>query len=178
MRRLDSILLGAVGVLVVHQVAYTASATLGYESSIAHGHLAFAWMAGSLAALVGLATAIARSLRSRNHVAASATSMTRWIAGGYLAMEALERTYDGAGAASLLSEPTFWLGVVAAPLVAFALRRSLDNAVRVVTAFIETMQTPNWRPTRVVVPATFQLLTVRTDSVSASVSRRGPPVVR
>jgi len=178
MRRLDSILLGAVGVLIVHQVAYTASATIGYETSVAHGHLAFAWMAGSLAALIGLATAIARSLRSRDHVAASAASLTRWIAGGYMAMETLERTYDGAGAPSLLFAPTFWLGVIAAPLVAFVLRRSLARAVLVVTAFIETMRTPTWRPARVTAPASFQILTVRTDSVSASVSRRGPPVVR
>lgn len=178
MRRLDSILVGAIGVLIVHQLAYTASATLGYETSIAHGHLALAWMVSSLGALIALATAISRSLRARNHAAASTRALVRWIGGGYVAMEALERTYDGAGALSLVSEPAFWLGVVAAPLVAVALRSSLDNAVRAVAAFIQTIRAPKWRPARVVAPTSFRLLTVQTDSVSASVSRRGPPVVR
>ena len=67
MQRIDSLLLASIGVLLVHQVAYMASALLGYEASVAHGHMAIAWFGGSLATLCVLARAITHSLKKRSH---------------------------------------------------------------------------------------------------------------
>ncbi|NNC81263.1 MAG: hypothetical protein HKN94_14060 [Acidimicrobiales bacterium] len=178
MKRLDATLLSAVGVLVVHQVAYTASATLGYESSVAHGHLAVAWLASSLAALVVLATAVTRSLRARRHRTSSLSALAGWIGGGYIVMESLERTYDGAGALSLFPEPVFWFGLVATPLVALGLRRAADSAVRAITSFVETMRAVRWPTVAAISPPAFELLFVSSNSATAAVSRRGPPVIR
>lgn len=178
MKRLDATLLSAVGVLVVHQVAYTASATLGYESSVAHGHLAVAWLTSSLATLVMLAMAVTRSLRSRGHRTSSLPTLVGWIGGGYIVMEGLERTYDGAGALSLFSEPVFWLGLVATPLVALGLRRAADSAVQAITAFVETMRAVRWATVAILSPPAFELLFVSSNSATTAVSRRGPPVIR
>jgi len=60
MERIDTALLAALGVLVVHQFAYSVSAVLGDTSSVAHGHLAVAWLLGSVAALAGLGVAMTR----------------------------------------------------------------------------------------------------------------------
>lgn len=177
MRRLDDVLLAGVGVLTVHQLAYTASAALGYESSIAHGHLAAAWLLGSLAALVGLASAVTRSLRRRSHDVGGLHSLSRCIVTGYAAMEALERTVDGVGAHSLLGEPVFWLGLAAAPAVAFVLRSAVGSAERIAEYIIAAVAPARSWPA-IADPGlgatTVELVPLSTGSFT--VSRRGPPV--
>ena len=58
MRRLDSLLLTGVGVLLVHQSAYTVSSLAGYKAAVTHGHLETAWLLGSLATIGALAVGL------------------------------------------------------------------------------------------------------------------------
>lgn len=175
MRRLDSLLLAGVGVLVVHQVAYTVSAIFGIENSVAHGHLAVAWFGGSLALLGVLARSVTKSLKRRQHDPGNVTHLALAISAGYFAMEQLERLADGYGVAELFGEPVFWLGLAVAPLVALALHWSVRTVAEIATFFLNT-PTITWGaaslqpvPVRVAPsPVPAQLATV--------VSRRGPPV--
>ena len=176
MQRLDSLLLASVGVLLVHQVAYTTSALLGYEASVAHGHMALAWFGGSLAVLCALARAITRSLKRRHHNAPSEYRLFAAVAGGYVLLEQLERAVDGYGTFALFNEPVFWLGMAVSPLIALMLHWSVRSVERLV-AFIAVTSRPPRRPERTsagefdiastVVPLARQLASV--------VSRRGPP---
>ncbi len=178
MQRLDSLLLASVGVLLVHQVAYTASALLGYEASVAHGHMALAWFAGSLAALFALARAITRSLKRRRHDVTSEYGLFGAIAGGYLLLEQFERAIDGYGTFSLFGEPVFWLGMAIAPLIALALHWSVRSVERIVTFIALAARTSRWheRPTQPVHRSTTTVLPL-SQQLSSVVSRRGPPAV-
>ncbi|MGI9607254.1 MAG: hypothetical protein ACR2P0_14050 [Acidimicrobiales bacterium] len=174
MERIDAALLTGVGVLVVHQIAYSASAVLGLEESIAHGHLAVAWLLGSLAALCGVARAVTRSLRGRDHTASSFTALTGWITGGYVMLELGERWLDGSGALAFFGQPVFWLGIAAAPLVALALRWSVRSATRLTEWFITVEPAIDW-PEPVLQPLVVQVAERRCTTLSFTVSRRGPP---
>lgn len=132
MRRLDSLLLTGVAVLLVHQLAYTASSLAGVKTAVAHGHLEIAWLFGSLSAIAALARAVTRSLRRRRHTPGGTWSFTAWILTGYLTLETLERVANGLAATSLLSEPVFWLGLVLAPLVAAVLSWSMRTVAQLV----------------------------------------------
>jgi hypothetical protein len=136
MRRLDKVLLAAIGVLIVHQVAYTVSAIAGIQPSLVHGHLAVAWIGSSVAALLLLTRAVTRSLRARNHGVVDGFRLFGSIAGGYFFMEQFERALDGQSTFSLFAEPVFWLGLVATPLVAVALRWSVRAVERLASVFI------------------------------------------
>ena len=175
-QRLDSLLLASIGVLLVHQVAYTASALLGYETSVAHGHMALAWFGGSIAVLCALARSITQSLKRRRHDATNVLTLFAAIAGGYLLLEQFERAVDGYGTFSLFSEPVFWLGMAVAPLVALALHWSVRSVARLVAFVAVTARTSRWQepqPLRSfgialgITPVSLQLASV--------VSRRGPP---
>ena len=176
MRRLDSLLLCGVGVLLAHQIAYMASAFLDYETSVAHGHLALAWLGGSIAALVALASRITNSLKSRNHAPAAASSLTAWIASGYLVLEQFERVLDGHGTFALFSEPVFWLGILAAPLVAIALRWSVRAAERLAIFVVRDSRSTPW-PRTTAAPFGTGCKGVGSipSQLASVVSRRGPP---
>ena len=177
MRRLDDLLLTGVGVLAVHQAAYTVSAALGFESSIAHGHMAIAWLVGSLLALVGLGLAVTRSLRQRSHAIGSPHVLISSMLVGYTLMEAVERTYDGVGAFSLPTEPVFWLGVGLTPLVALVLRWSLGSAERIAELFVGGLRTRgSWPDPIIPVLGATEVVLAPLPSSSVAVSRRGPPV--
>lgn len=175
MQRLDSLLLSAAGVLVLHQLAYMSSTLIGYEASVAHGHMAVAWFGGSLALLAVLASAIVRSLKRRQHLAASSGALTGRLIIGYTLMEQFERALDGYGTFDFFTEPVFWLGVAAAPFVAIALRWSIGSVVRIAAAIAADALRPALiKPMSVanphlgfVPPLGLQLASV--------VSRRGPP---
>lgn len=174
MDRLDSLLLAAVGVLIVHQVAYTSSAVVGVETSVAHGHLAVAWFGASIALLGALARAISVSLKKRQHDAGDVRTLAFAIGVGYVAMELVERLVDGQGATSLFSEPVLWLGMAIAPLVAIALHWSVRSVVEHAVDFLTPPQR-TWAagPTPLVPFTTVEPAFAR---VSVVVSRRGPPV--
>lgn len=177
MRRLDSLLLAGVGVLVVHQVAYSISTLAGYGNSVAHGHLAIAWMAGSLAALFALVRAVTRSLRCRNHQIGSNKGLTVVITSGYALLEGLERIADGLSLASLLSEPVFWLGLLLAPLLAVGLNWSLRSVARLAVLVGRRNIGLDYSPEpSCTLPATALFGPIPTTSLTI-VSLRGPPVV-
>lgn len=132
MRRLDSLLLAGVGVLLVHQGAYAMSSLAGVKVSVSHGHLETAWLVGSLTAIVALSRSVTQSLRSREFDQAQPLALTMWIVFGYLGLEATERVVNGLSALSLASEPVFWIGLVLAPLVALALHWSVRTVAQIV----------------------------------------------
>jgi hypothetical protein len=177
MRRLDKILLAGIGVLIVHQVAYTTSAIAGVQTSIVHGYLAIAWIGTSLAALALLTRAVTRSLRARNQGVVGGYQLFGSIAGGYLLMEQLERSIDGQTTFSLFAEPVFWLGLIAAPIVAVALRWSVRTVERLAGVFIATppdrVEPSNTEPPL----ATTALIGPAFPPLLFAAPRRGPPRV-
>ena len=176
MKRLDGCLLSGVGVLAVHQVAYSASNVLGADSVIGHGHLATAWLLAGFAALTGLVRSVTRSLRHRGTMPASLPALSTSILVGYVAMEAVERLLDGSSLVGLAGEAVFWLGLAATPLVAAALRAMTQTAHELARHLIglggqsewPSAPTPSFGTTSVEVAP----LLLRSDSVS----RRGPPL--
>lgn len=177
MRRLDSLLLAGVAMLLVHQLAYTVSSVAGVETSVAHGHLEAAWLFGSLTAIGALARSITASLRRRSYDLDGVWAFTGWIVAGYLSLETVERIVDGHGATALLGEPVFWLGLVLAPLVAFALAWSLRTVAQIVADVIVNRASP---ASLVAPSASLGETSVSLPSPLFSsfvVSRRGPPAL-
>ena len=177
MTRVDSGLLAFLGVLIAHEAAYLASAAVGYESSIAHGHVKVAWLIGSLAVLGLLAKAIVSSLARRNHQPGNVLHLAAAISGGYFLMEQFERALDGYGATAIFSEPVFWLGLAVAPLVAAALSWSLRSIETAVARFIESApKTPATTAGLSCSLGATSLALIPTSTLSSVVCRRGPPL--
>ncbi len=177
MRRLDSLLLTGIGVLLVHQSAYTVTSLAGVKTAVSHGHLETAWLLGSLTAIGALARAITRSLRRRHYDHDRLEVLTAWIVVGYLGLESVERVANGLSATSLVGEPVFWLGLVFAPLVSAVLHWSLRTVARIVIEVVER-PTPPLAPINAAEP--LGLTSVRVAEpifVSFALSRRGPPFV-
>ena len=173
MQRVDGLLLAGAGVLLVHQGAYTASALVGFESTVGHGHLATAWLLGSFAALAAVARAIIRSVKSRR-LQIDVLKLAALLSLGYTAMEAVERIAGGINPVTLASEPVFWLGLALAPLVALVLHFSIATVERVVG--LAMMPSPRRRTLQLRPSPPFfgQLIpAVVVDAHSAT--RRGPP---
>lgn len=176
MRRVDSGLLAILGVLIAHEIAYLTSAAVGYETSIAHGHLKTAWLVGSVALLALVSRAIVTSLRRRRHDGGNVLHLAGSIAGGYFLMEQFERAIDGYGAFDIFSEPVFWFGLAAAPLVAAALSWSLRSVEQAVSRFIDTSTPDAHSLVEFACTLCITSLTPRpSPALSSVVSRRGPP---
>lgn len=176
MSRVDSALLGFLGVLMTHEVAYLASTGVGYETSIAHGHLKTAWLVGSVALLALLARAVITSLRRRQHTSGNVLYLAGSIAGGYALMEQIERVLDGYGTFDLLTEPVFWFGLAAAPLVAIALSWSLRSVEEVISGVVRGR--PHLPPRTVDFACSLSITSLSPVCPavrSSAVSRRGPP---
>ena len=177
MARVDSGLLTFLGVLIAHEAAYLASAAVGYESSVAHGHLKVAWLLGTLAVLGLVAKSIIRSLRRRNYEPGNVLHLAGAISGGYFVMEQFERALDGYAATALFSEPVFWLGLAVAPLVAAALSWSLRSLPAAVGKFIDSQRAPIPEATGLSCSlGATSLAFYPTTTLSSMVSRRGPPL--
>ncbi len=176
MARIDRSLLVFLGVLIAHEVAYLTSSVLGYENSVTHGHLKTAWLLGSVALLGVLARSVLRSLRRRHHTPGNPATLSALIAGGYVVVEQAERLVDGYSALTLFSEPVFWLGIAAAPLVAGVLVRSLESVAAATARLVgEALADPEpISPTCTLRSTSLRLRT--TIFLSSGVSRRGPPV--
>jgi lysylphosphatidylglycerol synthetase-like protein (DUF2156 family) len=175
MRRLDSLLLTGVGVLLVHQSAYAVSSLGGYKTAVTHGHLEVAWLFGSLTAIGALARAVTRSLRKRRYAHDHLATLTMWIVSGYLVLETFERVANDLAATSLLSELVFWLGLLFAPLVALVLRWSMQTVARIVADAVASRDdTVRTGPP----PSSLASTSVRLPAhifFAFTVSRRGPP---
>ena len=176
--RIDSALLAGIGILGVHQIAYTLTALAGTESSVAHGHLQSAWLLASLGLLGALARSIVRSVRRRTTGHVSELALFAWIAGGYFVLEQAERTWDGYGALTLFSEPVFWIGLALSPLIALALTWSVRSLERALNHIVESLTR---RPERMGAvpcswPATGLVVAFDTALVLAA-PRRGPPQI-
>lgn len=175
MKRFDASLLTGIGVLAVHQIAYSASSLLGAESAVGHGHLAAAWLLGGFVAVAGLARSVTRSLRNRKHAPASLGVMSLWVVLGYAGMESVERILDGSSVLGLAGEAVFWFGLLAAPLVAAALRSMTRSVHELAGRLIARHRSPEQRPD---LPPPFAITSVELAPLllrSDSVSRRGPP---
>ncbi len=177
MTRVDSAILAFLGVLLAHEVAYLTSSVVGYETSVAHGHLKTAWLLGSLFLLGLLSRSIITSLRRRHHDPGNVIHLAGSIAGGYFLMEQFERAIDGYGALTLFNEPVFWLGMAAAPLVAIVLSRSLHAVQRAVSRFVEAGEITEHAPALAACSLGQTSIAFATSStLSSVVSRRGPPL--
>ena len=177
MQRIDAVLLAGVGILSVHQGAYTLTALTGTESSIAHGHLQTAWLLASLGLLGVLSRSVLRSVKARTSEDISELALFGWIATGYFVLEQVERQWDGYGALTLFSEPVFWVGLALAPLVALALSWSLRSLETALHSYVRSQpRVPRSRDCTAP-------LTSQTDRIPVaqfllrSAPRRGPPSV-
>jgi hypothetical protein len=175
MRRLDACLLSGVGVLAVHQLAYSASSLLGADSVVGHGHLATAWLLAGFAAVAGLTRSVTRSLRRRCSSVPSLGALSTSIAIGYAAMEAMERLIDGSSAPALFGEAVFWLGLAATPIVAVALRALTQSVQHFAQTLAARDEPRSWAPTALTVLGTTSIDLAPLLSRSGSVPRRGPP---
>jgi len=179
MARLDALLLAGIGVLLVHQGAYTLTALTGEQASIAHGHLQVAWLVASLGLLGALTRSALRSLRHRVVGTVSELSLFASIGGGYFVLEQAERAWDGYGALALFHEPVFWVGLALAPLVALALSWSLRSVEQVLVRLAASALHLRSTRSAPLTLASFHLLldlSLERYLVLAA-PRRGPPVV-
>ena len=177
MLRIDAVLLAGVGILCVHQGAYTLTALTGTESSIAHGHLQTAWLLASLGLLGVLTRSILRSVKARRSEGISELALFAWIAGGYLVLEQAERAWDGYGPLTLFSEPVFWVGLALAPLVALALSSSIRSIESAIHSFVQARpRLPRPRPRSVPSTSPTVLVLVGPRFIRTA-PRRGPPSV-
>ena len=176
MRRVDTALVAILGVLVSHQLAYMASSSLGYSTSVAHGHLKTAWLLGSLGLLAVLCRSVVASLRRRNHEAGNVAQLAGLIAAGYLVLEQFERALDGYGALALFGEPVFWFGLAAAPLVAVVLSWSLRSFEQAAARFIDSVTQARPVPSGASCSLCATSIQLHlTSPLSFAVGRRGPP---
>ncbi len=171
-------LLAGIGTLMAHEVAYLTRAALvsAGGAAVSHAHLPVLWGFGTAIAVAAITRTVVLSLRSRAG-ARSVDSGLLAIAmiALYVSQEAAELWWSGQPAISLLAQPTLWLGVAAAPLVALLLARLVDTVVELV-AIVPTSRhrvgsDPLFTPARV---EAFLPLLIR---LAHSVSRRGPPRV-
>ena len=177
MARIDSAILAFLGVLLAHEIAYLTSSIAGFDTSVSHGHLRIAWLAGSLSLLSLLARSVIKSLRRRSHDGGNMVHLAGFIGFGYTLLEQFERALDGYGAASLFIEPVFWFGLAAAPLVALVLSWSLRSLEEAVAKLLEPDALKELStPCRQGALGVTSLLYPCTPALSTVVSRRGPPL--
>ena len=176
MSRIDSVLLAGIGILGVHQLAYTLTALAGTETTIAHGHLQSAWLLASLGLLAALARAVVRSIRRRVDADVSELALFAWISGGYLMLEQAERAWDGYGSLALFNEPVFWIGLALAPLVALTLAWSVRSLERVLDHIVLALTRRPARPVSTPrIWATSGLVRTFDPALVLAAPRRGPP---
>lgn len=176
MKRLDATLLVGVGVLAVHQLAYSASSMLGADSAVGHGHLAAAWLVGGFVAVIGLARSVTRSLRRRQHSPLAPVAMSLSVGLGYVGMESVERVFDGSSVTGLTGEAVFWLGLLATPIVATALRMMVRSVHELAERWVAAASAA---ARHAAVPTAFGHTSIELAPLlllTDAVSRRGPPV--
>ncbi len=174
-RRIDTLLLTGVGVLVVHQVSYALNALTGSESSIAHGHLGPLWLVASIAAVAGLARSAVQSIQGRG-LEISPVSLMIAIIGAYTVLESAERIAGGLGATTVFGEAVFWIGLVAAPLVACVLSAAVARLADAIAALVESPAPKPQSAAPSTTPRRLLSTPARLAGFGNSQSWRGPPV--
>lgn len=174
MRKIDGFLLAAMGVLLIHKLAYTFVEFFAPVALVNHSHLAAAWSFGSFAMLACLARTIVVSVKRRHHADLNARGLAAAIAAGFAVLEQAERLLAGYEITALFSEPVFWVGLAFAPLVAVV----LSHAVRSVTKLAANWAVPGLRtwPSLPVNPLQQLVLVPAHVVYRSATSRRGPPV--
>lgn len=179
-------LLALGGLLAGHMASYLVVAPDPHERAellaltghSQHGAFGTAALAATLAAVIGLA---AHRVRARSRGRASPIRRARVAAllcalqiAGFVALETWERGHAVAGAAELLHEPAFLIGVVAQLVVALAatavvllVRATVDALVRFFAAFASESETPGFSATPSLAP--------RYSLARAARNLRGPP---
>lgn len=177
-RRLPSewlALLAAAGTLVGHFAAYSAVSgrgTGGVLGSVSHHYLyplaaiLFPAAAALLLRILALELRFGTRLFSFRHLALAQTSI-------FILQESIESLVEGRGL-HVLSEPVFWVGIVAQLIVAGLLPGLVHGASRVLSRL--------WRrPRDLNVGITFHVQTASdlwrgtSSALSGSISKRGPP---
>lgn len=170
--------LGGLGALVVHQFAYLLAfpaVSSRTEALADHGHLNLLWALitpAAVAAAVGFVVVQARRLGLGTP--RSTRRLGWWTGGIFLVQEVTEGIVGGQSLADLSSKPAILLGLVLAPVVAWVLRRVLNEASELVARFL-AIPSVDLRPlTQAFAPSGPDV--IRLGSERACLSLRGPPV--
>ena len=172
---LDSALLSLSATLVTHQVSYSAAAAIGRSTTISHGHLGILWKFGLLAAVIGMAVAVLRNLKSRRYQVGNPTLTGAMIAANFTVLELVERAAAGANPTVLFSEAVFWLGLLTVfPITGLSVL-VLRSVTEVATRFLTADNTRTW-PTSPDQPSLLADLSVwGSDPLLRFSFVRGPP---
>lgn len=175
MKRIDSLLLAGLGVLIAHQISYSVTIAAGEVNTVAHGHLGSAWLIATIGAVFGLAYSVSKSLQRRGHVPPPTLLLATQIAAGYTGLEFTERAIDGNGF-SLFTESVYWLGLAVAPTVAAVLSWLIGRVQQLVAELVPA-STPVATPVEDNHPDTAPTRNVGLEILLFSLSRRGPPSI-
>lgn len=171
-------LLAGIGTLTAHEVAYLSRAALvsAGGADVSHAHLPVLWGFGTAIAVAAITRIVVLSLRSRaGGRSVDSGLLAAAIIALYVSQEAAELWWSGQPAISLLAQPTLWLGVVAAPLVALLLARLADTVVGLVCVVPARRHRVRGGP--FFTPARVESLCPPLVRLAHSVTRRGPPRV-
>jgi hypothetical protein len=172
--------IAALGALVVHQLAYVATAGLEWlphgfgplVSDLDHAHLSTQWALLTPVAVVGAVVLVLRQVRDLGYRSSSTTGIAAASSVLFLVQEGLEGWFAGSATGGLITTPVA-VGLLLAPIVGRVIVRLLADAAEVVarypalpTMVFEAAQAA-LRPSN----AVPQPLTIR--SVDPA---RGPPV--
>lgn len=170
-------ILGAAGVLVAHEFAYSlASAPATVTTSVQHGYLSLLWsIIGPLAGLTVGWVGVQRVRRMGLADGLSTSALLSVILPAFILLETGERALSGSDALAAFADPAVLLGIALCWPVAWLFGRLLDVAALAFGAGPDKFTAPRrrsvsfcWAPT-----------SVEAANLSArlchSVSRRGPP---
>ncbi len=174
--RLDTVLLAGIGTLSVHEIAYVTRSSFASATGaeVAHGHIPVLWGLGGAIAVTVMVRMIVSAMRSRgNGLSVDPVLLGAAIAALYVSQEAAEVTLAGDAAISLLAEPVLWLGLAAAPVVAWLL-------TRLVTTVVDAIATAGSEPRMptaalVVLRPRLAVAAAPVAALAHCLCRRGPP---
>lgn len=171
--------LGALGSLVVHQLAYLAAYPVeaARAAQLAdHGHLSAQFALITPVAVIAATGFILRQVHGLGlGRQISARRLTFASSGLFVIQETIEALMRGESPLALATNPAIILGLLFAPLVAFGFRRMLEVVERAVRRLCQVA--PSAATARIVVlrPTSDRPLSVRFIPAGPT---RGPPAVR
>lgn len=171
---LDFALLGGLGTLVTHEIAYAPASVT--KVAIAHSHLPLLWALAAPLALAGVGLYLVRSLRGRpGCFGVNARHLAVTMGLGFTGMELAERAANGVSVSGFVAEPVMWIGLVVTPIVALVLAQLVNTAVEAITRWVALPENQVF----ITVPAVVRSRPAGSiDLVSIlgySQNRRGPP---
>ncbi len=169
--------LSALGVLVVHQLAYLsvlAAGLLTPEGVLDHGHISMQWAVVTPIAVLAAAGFIVHQIRSLPISIGSSFRLLAPMTGlGFVIQESVEHHIAGQTVSETFSSPAVIVGVLLTPFVVGALVHTLSSVAEFVAAQFAVPPSfavgivQVWSPFRHVDPTPVRVL---------AVSPRGPPI--